>query len=178
MNYRQRSAVPTTTSTNHSVVIPDNNDERRKATQRPQGWNSPNSDGAGEWPRSGTTERPSNRGFIRQASRPYANTNSNTSATTEHGTSPRNKHATRQEGQLPPQHQDQDGGREDRGHGSDARSHDQAGSTGKDPADLCRTADNVVHHDKNSDSSISHTDSYSSGIYCTSLRSVILINQS
>ena len=163
-NNRQRIAVPTT-------------DSQHRTTQRAQAWSWPSSSGAGEWPRSGTTERPSNKGSTRQASKPSAITNSNTSATIEHGTSPTNRHATRQRGQLPPQHQNQDGGREDRGHGSDARSHDQAGSTRKDPADLWRTADNVVYHDKNRNSSISHN-SYSSLIYCTSSRSDTFSNQS
>ena len=96
----------------------------------------------GEWPRSSTTEhrtltlcaeRPSNKGSTRQASKPSAITNSNTSATIERGTSPTNRHATRQRGQLPPQHQNQGGGREDRGHVADTRSHDQAGPQGKSP---------------------------------------------
>ena len=125
-NNRQRIAVPTTDSQH----------------QRAQAWSSPSSSGAGEWPRSSTTEhrtltlcaeRPSNKGSTRQASKPSAITNSNTSATIERGTSPTNRHATRQRGQLPPQHQNQDGGREDRGHVADTRSHDQAGPQGKSP---------------------------------------------
>ena len=130
----QRIAIPFTTSSNHLVVNSqndNNNGSQQKATHRARAWNLPRSSGAAEWRLSDTPPKPSKKGSIRQANRQSANTNSSTSATIEHVTSLINRHANRQRGQLPPQLQNRDGGREDCGHGTDARSHGQAVTQGK-----------------------------------------------